>query len=251
MLILIDADMYVYHSCAACETEIDWGNDLWTLHVDFNEAKAHFIDKLHHDMEVAFQKLDFAGTFDVIFCFSDKKNFRKKIYPLYKANRTQRKPVAYSAMVEWVKDNYKWEQYEYLEADDVIGIIATTPENKDNCIILSGDKDMKSIPAHFYNFSTGEFTTSHKATANRWFYMQTLVGDTTDNYGGCPKIGKVTAEKILNADCCWENVLKTFQRAGLDYEYALTQARLARILRYEDYDLTTRKIKLWKPTEHD
>ena len=63
--LLIDADMFVFISCSACEREIDWGNDVWTLHVDFEEAKATFIDKLNYAIVSTLEKMKYSGDFEV------------------------------------------------------------------------------------------------------------------------------------------------------------------------------------------
>ena len=246
--ILIDADMFAYRACSSSERDIDWGNSIWTLHVDLEEAKAHFIDKLNYSIESALHFYKYNGDFETIFCFSDPhKNFRKKILPTYKANRKgKRKPIGYSALTEWVKENYKTCQKPTLEADDCIGILATMKRNRGKCIVISGDKDMKSIPAFHYNFIKDEFFKVSETEADFWFYMQTLMGDTTDGYSGCPAIGKVTAERILKKDCTWQSVVDTYKSKNLTEYDALVQARVARILRACDWDFKKGEVKLWE-----
>lgn len=250
--ILIDGDMFCFRACAACEQEIDWGNDIWTLHVNLNEAKAHFEETLETAIGDALVAHGYTGDFDVIFCFTSEHNFRKKILPTYKANRAgKRKPVGYKALVSWVKETYKAVEKNWLEADDCIGILATLPENVDNCIIISGDKDMKCIYGYHYDFLRKEFCYVNKDEAKFHFFMQTLMGDTTDGYSGCPKVGKVTAKKILDKDCSWDTVVSTYEKAGLSEDVALEQARVAKILLASDYDFKKKKVILWKPTEAD
>ena len=82
--------------------------------------------------------------------------------------------------------------------------------------------------------------------ADRWHLAQTLIGDPTDNYKGCPKIGAVGAKKILDKDCSWAAVVAAYEKAGLSEEDALAQARVARILRFEDVDEDMNPI-LWTP----
>ena len=45
----------------------------------------------------------------------------------------------------------------------------------------------------------------------------------------------------------WEAVLAEYKRQELDENYALTQARLARILRASDWDSKKKKPILWSP----
>lgn len=76
--------------------------------------------------------------------------------------------------------------------------------------------------------------------------MQTMIGDTADNYKGCPGIGIKTAEKLFNKyGATWDTVVKSFKNAGCTEEDALVQARVARILRDEDFK--DGKVKLWTP----
>lgn len=248
--LLIDGDMFCFRATSAMEHEIDWGNDIWTLHVDLAEAKVKFTDLLDNAIENALESLEYTGEFKVNFCFSSRNNFRKKVLATYKANRVgKRKPVGYKALVDWVKENFETTECDWLEADDCIGILATKPMGTDKTIIISGDKDMKCIYGYHYDFLRNEFCHVSKEEAYYHFLMQTLMGDSTDGYSGCPKIGKVSAKKILDDDCSWEAVVKAYEKAGLNEAYALEQARVARILLYTDYDHEAKKVKLWKPTE--
>ena len=54
-------------------------------------------------------------------------------------------------------------------------------------IIVSGDKDMMTLPGQHYK--EAEVVKVTKWEADVAFYKQTLVGDSADNYPGCPGIG--------------------------------------------------------------
>jgi DNA polymerase-1 len=95
---------------------------------------------------------------------------------------------------------------------------------------------------------SGEFHTISQADADLWFYTQTLTGDVTDGYSGCPSVGAKTAEKLLARSATWNTVVQAYQKQKLNADYALTQARLARILRFEDWDVDKGAIKLWEPS---
>jgi len=131
-----------------------------------------------------------------------------------------------------------------LEADDCIGILATT---KKNSIIVSGDKDFKSVPGRFFDYKRGEFYDISVDKADYWHLYQTLIGDTADNYSGCPGIGEKTAEKILAEGATWACVVAQYEKKGLTEADALVQARVARILRREDYDMKIKEPILWTP----
>ena len=138
LTLLIDADLFLYQAAAAAEDEIDWGDDVWSLSSDLKEAKQIFQDKLS-------QIHDRLGTKEQILCFSDRENFRRGVDPSYKSNRKKtRKPVGFKALVMWAKTTYKHYWKPALEADDCMGIMQTSPGA--NTIIVSDDKDMKTIP---------------------------------------------------------------------------------------------------------
>lgn len=239
--LLIDADLYLYRACAACEQETDWGDDIWSLSTDLKAAKDIFRSNIQQWCE-EFETVDF------ILCISDRENFRKEVYPAYKGNRKKvRKPVGYVAMVKWARDTYVTHTEAFLEADDVMGILGTAPDS--NAIIISDDKDMKTLPCRLYRPVSDERLVITKEQADYQWLLQALTGDTTDGYHGLSGVGPKTAEKILGSRPTWETVAKAYADKGMSHDEALTQARLARILRFEDWDQTTSTINLWKP-EH-
>lgn len=246
--LLFDADMLVYRVTSAAETEINWYGDLWTLHSDLAEAKEKLDSMVVSITDRVLNHLKYQGEYSIIMCFTRGANFRKDILPSYKANRSgKRKPLAYATMMDWVYQHYYTGDARGLEADDVIGIYATNPDTEN--VVISGDKDMKSIPGTFYDMIHNEFYEISEEEADYWHLYQTLVGDTADNYKGCPKIGAVGAKKILDVDPTWNAVVKAFNKAGLSEEEALVQARVARILRYGDYDWSNGSVKLWNPKQ--
>lgn len=246
LTILIDADMLVFRACSSVEQEVQLEDEVWALYADTAEAKAIVDNNVVDLTEKVLSHYKHEGEYEIIMCFTDDVNFRKKILPSYKSNRAgKRKPLGYKWVKQWVQDNFTSYQRPTLEADDCIGILATkTP----NCIVISGDKDFKSIPCRFYDFIRKEFYEIDEAKADYWHLYQTLIGDTADGYIGCKGIGEKTAIKILDADPTWDAVVKTFESKGFTEADALQQARVARILRKQDYDFKTKKPILWSPS---
>ena len=243
MRILLDTDIVLYRSATTAEKEWDWGDDIWSLYTDLGDAKAAFktqVDTICNKLQCK----------DVLFCLTDHShNFRRDVDPSYKSNRKgTRKPVGYVALVDWVKDNFPTMSKKSTEADDVMGILATRPENKGKCIIVSDDKDLKSIASKLYRPTSGELLDITEEQADAFFYAQTLIGDRVDGYPGCPGVGEKTAAKILGQRPSWSAVEQAYIKAGLTVDDAIKQARLARILRWTDYDHENGKVKLWTPT---
>ena len=67
---------------------------------------------------------------------------------------------------------------------------------------------------------------------------------------GMTRAERLIPEEVSDKDVkhVWkEIILPQYEKQGLDEEYALSQARVARILRATDYDPKKKKVKLWKP----
>ena len=238
MKLLIDADFIVYKSCAAAETEVDFGDDVILVTSNFSDAYNAT------QRELTKLKNKFGAFSSMILFFSDSQNFRKKILPEYKGHRNRKKPCGYKRIISALKEEYKVIVKPTLEGDDTMGIYATKfPGN----MIVSPDKDMKQIPGQLYNFDE-TFTITPEQGA-KWHLTQTLAGDQTDGYGGVPGIGVKRAESLFKENgCSWKTVVNAFENKGLTEEDALVNARLARILTADDYDFTKKQPKLWSPS---
>ena len=180
---------------------------------------------------------------------SDRKNFRKELNPEYKANRANtRKPMGLAVAQDFFKTKYLAVIWPTLEADDVLGIMATQSFDEDT-IIVSDDKDLQTIAGYHYN--KGEVIEVSEKQALKNFYTQVLTGDTADNYKGCRGVGPVKAERIL-AGCktsldMWQAVLGAYAKAEQPSEDALMNARMAYLLRAGDVNVSFGNVKLWTP----
>jgi DNA polymerase-1 len=243
--LLIDGDIAIYQIAVAVEEPIDWGDDLWTLHADASEAK----QRLDYWIKNLMEKFN-AGR--CIFALTSGDNWRNKVMPSYKAHRkSNRKPVVYSALKDYIRMAYRVYESPTLEADDVLGLLATGayPGIRDPMIVVSADKDLKTIPCRLHNPNDGSERTITLQEADYNHLYQTLIGDTSDGYPGCPGVGPKTAEKLLaEHGAVWSTVVNAYTKAGLNEHEALQQARVARILRKGEYSFRTHKVKLWTPT---
>ena len=237
MNLLIDADYIVYKCCAACETEIDYGEDVIFVTSNYSDAYKAVTRDISN---ITKQFGDFATP---ILFFSDSSNFRKKISPDYKGHRNRKKPCGYKRVIRDLRINYEVIVMKTLEADDAMGIYATAhPGN----LIVSPDKDMRQIPGKLYNLTDTTYITPEEGA--KWHLIQTLAGDQTDGYSGVPGIGVKRAETLFDKEgYSWQTVLKAFNDKGLTDADALLNARLARILTLDDYDTKRQEPILWTP----
>ena len=241
-VMIVDGDLVIYKIASSLEEPIDWGNDVWTLHSDLGKGKTLLQQNINFYQEKTKAK-------EIIFAFSDKDNYRKELDKEYKSYRKKiRKPICYAPLRKWAEKNYYFYQLPNLEGDDVIGLLATQ-HYKGNNVIISGDKDMRTISSWhcFIGDDQLEYVDEHKADYN--FCLQTLTGDQADGYKGCVGVGAVKANRVLTGkktlDDMWNAVIEEYERNKQSFEDAYHQARLARILRKDEYDFKTNKPTLW------
>lgn len=248
---LIDGDTLIYEACLANERETEWPDDIWTLHGDLKEAREQFQRAIREIQ-------DGIGATDIILALSDTQNWRKEVMPTYKANRkSKRKPVTYHPLRAFCHEEYDTFQRPWLEGDDVLGILAThkkfVPGNK---VVVSVDKDMKTIPGRHLNYryarECGDWDGYNVTVeeAERFHLYQSLVGDAVDGYPGCKGFGPVSADKWFAAQGFnWTAIVAAYVSKGFTEEFALQNARVARILRGRDYDFDKKEVILWHPDE--
>ena len=238
--LLIDGDILTYRTCWAAQTEVQWDDGIVTTGVNLRELES----TVEQSIANLRQKLD---TELVVICFSDPKGkyFRHKILEDYKGNRkATQKPLGCKHLVRYLHANHDTRVLPDCEADDVLGILGTGG-HYDN-IIVSIDKDMLTVPCKYYNMDTEVMEDVTEQVADYMHLYQTLVGDPTDNYKGCPGVGPKKAAEILKVPT-WDRVVEAFKNKKLTQEDALQQAQVARILRYDDYDLKKDEVILWNP----
>jgi DNA polymerase-1 len=149
-------------------------------------------------------------------------------------------------------------------------------------ICVGRDKDFKSIPGLHHTWKdldargkpiVREVT---QWEADRWHLIQTLAGDAVDGFKGCPGLGMKRAAEIIDSPHrltakegvitrginkgqkvtkwvaeptrdYWEAVVSQYRKVGQGAEEALVSARLARLLRFGEYDPETEELTLWTP----
>ena len=251
--LLLDADIIAYKLAATAQKNFRFpGLDNPAVAPDDFDTLPERIDA---EVAELTQKLK---TPNVIICLScpTADNWRLKVLPTYKGNRANTiRPVHLQAVKDYLEANYPSYRRDGLEADDIMGILSTHPSLvKGKKVIVSEDKDMKTIPGWLFNPAKDKAPRLiSQDEADHWHLYQTIVGDTTDGYKGCPGLGPKKAEAILDGwssysdSSVWAAVVEAFESKGLTEEDALVQARVARICRASDYDFKKKEVILWTP----
>jgi 5'-3' exonuclease len=231
---LIDADELVFKACTSRTTQVNWDTGSFDKVPPTSLAQA--VETFEHLLNTW---VDAAECDSYVLCFSprDRNLYRRNLWSKYKAGRSE-KPELFWAVDSWVKTEHAQnvKSIDGLEADDVMGLLQDS-----TTVVVSSDKDMLTIPGRIYNPMKAKHRLITPDRANYQWMLQTLTGDPSDGYPGCPRIGPIKAARILddhigNLGFMWRSVVDTFRAAGLTVTDAELQAYLAYIVRPGHYD---------------
>lgn len=163
MIPLIDADIVCYRAGHAAS------NGDYLMNIEY-------VDNIMYSILDRFETRDYKAY------LTGKNNFRYEVATLqpYKGTRDKSKrPPHYKNIREYLTETWGAEVTQGCEADDVIG-----EQQGEGTVICSVDKDFRTIPGNFFHIATGnlEYITEEEAKLNFW--VQMLIGDTSDNIPG-------------------------------------------------------------------
>jgi 5'-3' exonuclease len=152
-----------------------------------------------------------------LFITTCSKSFRKELSKEYKSKRKKNNYV-------WtIREHYKFNDAKFsdtLEADDLIAI-RSKELGKDNCIVVSIDKDLRQIGGYYWSYykmaekdNYGNFCLTEEGYKNMvykhnsvdyiseeeaslFFWKQMLMGDSGDGISGIKAISVIEKFKIL------------------------------------------------------
>ena len=181
---------------------------------------------------------DYLVTYkNLIFAFEGLHStaWRKQKYPLYKENRAASKEDPNYALVGPLINDYKdllknfhckVMEVENCEGDDVIYKLSEYFTNKDEQVnIISSDRDLTQICGFFdgvsvynpmsqVNSKCVAVTTAENYNKNI-LLEKAIVGDSSDNIKGLPRVGGKTFEKMLTDKAEWAKVMGKGDNAKL------------------------------------
>ena len=225
---IIDADSYFYRAALICSELIQIDNDTYYEGYKINKAR-NYMKEVFSDLASKTNCDDY-----ILVTGGVGKNFRYIINPDYKSNRKKMaRPIMLDKVREMAFNEFPVAYIPHLEADDTCRILME--EDKDN-VVISIDKDLRTFVGKIYDsyHDTIRYVTPLQAEAN--FKRQLLIGDKTDGYSGLPKVGEVTANKLLLNGITIDEIAEMYIEKGLGIETFEMVYNCAKILGKDDYN---------------
>ena len=218
-----------------------------------------------------------AGT--IIVCADGGSNYRKEIFPEYKANRKERFAdqteqeakefemfmAEFQDTLTLLKERHPVFHFRGVEADDIAAYI-TQKINYDECWLISSDKDWDLlISDKVSRFST---VTRKETTVHNWdehydfeiedyISFKCLCGDKGDNVPGVPGVGPKRAVQLMEQygnifdiyDACpLEGRYKHIQAVNENAEQLLMNVELMDLVTYNEDAIGQENIKVIEST---
>jgi 5'-3' exonuclease len=217
MKVNIDGDIVAYRAAAASENE-----SLSVACLRADDTMRRILINTNADEYMNF--------------LTGNNNFRREIDPQYKANRANLpRPRHLEDVKAFLVTDWNAQVSDGYEADDLLGINQT-----DDTILASIDKDLNQIPGKHYNFVKEEYYEVSPLEGMRFFYKQTLIGDTSDNVFGIRGIGPVKASKLIDTLDKEEEMYYTCRKLYKDDKRFHLNCKVLWILREEH--------QIWEPS---
>ena len=188
--ILLDADMLAFAAASATEVEVEFAPDIWTRHSELPAAREYFWNQIDYWCDEYEATRD-----DVILCFTERSQFRRDLAPSYKANRKGSKPIGYKAFKNELMQHHGAFMFHRIEADDLIGIFATTLQDK-HVVIASGDKDLNQIPGHHTWINKEDWIITDEE-AQRFTYNRRSVATRQTGYQAAQALAQQVPKELL------------------------------------------------------
>ena len=171
------------------------------------------------------------GFLNILFRFLDEENpdylaiafdlhaptFRHKLFEAYKGTR-KGMPDELRQQVPYIKNlvkemNIKTLELEGYEADDLLGTLAKRAQAKGiEVSLLSGDRDLLQIADEHIkirvpktikgqttveDYYPADVFAKYNVTPTEFIHLKALMGDSSDNIPGVPKVGEKTASELI------------------------------------------------------
>lgn len=199
--LLIDGDILAFVSAAAAQAVFrDVGG--WHMPIANEIHGEAILENMLHSLKVGLK----ASTYEV-YLTDPTDNWRHQVDSNYKRNREGgERPLLLTFLKDYLRANHGATHWAGLEADDVLSILATDPEQHSRAVVVGRDKDFKSIPGRHHSWKQDVDAHGNMLIrevtqweADRFHLIQALAGDRIDGFAGCPGIGMDRAAAAIDS----------------------------------------------------
>lgn len=222
----VDADSLLFLS--AYKYRDNW--DIELAYFDFATRLGRIVDEAYTQVE---------AVTDIAICLTTKTNFRYDLLESYKATRkedteeakklkehvSELKKTINSRLKSMVHASKIW------EADDIVIQLSETK----GYLVAAIDKDViNASSTKTYDYKNKVWNPGrHQEDINRWYVMQSIMGDSSDNIKGVKGMGQVKAKAFT--DNLFDGVVTIDDYIGLfeNHDEWLLMNRLVRMNQYD------------------
>ncbi len=179
---------------------------------------------------------------NLVLIWDSKTNFRKNIYPEYKANRKsktieeEKDRINHYSLLNELRENLNilgsWGNISLdgFEADDLIAYLIKEVSYGNQFIIVSSDNDfyqllgdriIQYLPHKKVFYSHLDFKKEFGVIPEKYIYIKALAGDNGDNIKGIEGIGIKKATKMIQQGQCWNYWVNKFKDVDLEMNIEL------------------------------
>lgn len=210
---LIDGDVLCYMACESRYMTPDGYRIIVQDEIVFTEEEdKKYLDKAWKRLQYLIRDLcDTHFTEEYKAAIAGIGNYRKDLFPGYKANRhnpTKKRNPFVPQLRKMLAESGMATEAHGMEADDQLRMWAEECRaNEIDYIVCSIDKDLKMIQGRHYLIHKQEHIEMSEWDALKFYYEQLLQGDQTDAIAGAPGVGPVKAQKYLS-ECTTEQEMQ-------------------------------------------
>lgn len=220
MVAILDSDIILYKTIYTFETIEDVCVGLQT-----------FVSRLMEE----------TGADEYIGYLSGPTNYRKRLFPTYKAYRLDREvPQLLAPARKYMREELGMYLTENMEADDACSLTAKKfREDGTDFVICTIDKDFQQIIGKHYHIDKKTLTTVTAEEAWLSLWVSCASGDTTDGIHGLVGVGWATAYKRLHhvkPEDYPEAVYKMYCEAGREQDFKSVYMQI-KLLDENDYEV--------------
>lgn len=203
---IIDGDTLLWTTALAEQNQAFTYDAEYDVDIDINRCTTEILNRINdilYETRCTSFRLYLTGKF----------NFRYSILPSYKWRRNDKlRPIALAELKDVMCSKYGAIIKDGFEADDLCTMDMSREEEGIIKVLCHIDKDLNQSHGEHFNFRTNTLYNVSEEEAEYKLWEQVLLGDASDCYLGCPKVGEAKVPSIIERGYCTRPKIKTYSK---------------------------------------